>query len=75
MKARPQRHDVGQSLWLNFVEMADRHHLIPEDYLSRVFFYQRRLLARGHFWKVMSVRTKPFPRLIELLRPLLPDSR
>ena len=65
---------------LDLNEMEDRHHLTfdtfeegkltLEEYLSRVVFYQKRSFTRVQFRKFMFAQSKPYPKMIELVRRL-----
>ena len=44
--------------------------LTLEEYLSRVVFYQRRSFTRVEFRHLMFAQSKPYPRMIELVRKL-----
>jgi putative hydrolase of the HAD superfamily len=64
----------------DFAEMEDRHHLAFEtyeegkltldEYLSRVVFFQKRAFSRDQFRRFMFAQSKPFPKMIELVRRL-----
>jgi putative hydrolase of the HAD superfamily len=65
---------------LNLKDMDDRHNMILdtyeigkltlEEYLSRVVFYQKRSFTRTQFRKFMFAQSKPYPKMIELVRRL-----
>jgi len=65
---------------LERAEMEDRHHLTfetfeegkltLEEYLSRVVFYQKRPFTRAQFRIFMFAQSKPYPKMIELIRRL-----
>ena len=65
---------------LDLDEMEDRHHLTfdtyevgkltLEEYLSRVVFYQKRSFTQAQFQKFMFAQSKPYPKMIELVRKL-----
>jgi putative hydrolase of the HAD superfamily len=65
---------------LNLKDMDDRHNMILdtyeigkltlEEYLSRVVFYQKRSFTRAQFRKFMFAQSKPYPKMIELVRRL-----
>jgi putative hydrolase of the HAD superfamily len=65
---------------LEFNEMEDRHHLTfatyeegkltLEEYLGRVVFYEKRPFTRTQFRKFMFDQSKPYPKMIELVRRL-----
>jgi HAD superfamily hydrolase (TIGR01509 family) len=60
--------------------MEDRHHLTfdtyeegkltLEEYLGRVVFYQKRPFTRTQFRRFMFTQSKPYPKMIELIRIL-----
>jgi putative hydrolase of the HAD superfamily len=41
-----------------------------EDYLNRVVFYQKQPFTRAQFQKFMFAQSKPYPKMIELVRKL-----
>jgi putative hydrolase of the HAD superfamily len=65
---------------LEWAEMEDRHHLTfdtyeegkltLEEYLDRVVFYRKRPFTRAQFRRFMFAQSKPYPRMIELIRKL-----
>jgi putative hydrolase of the HAD superfamily len=65
---------------LNWVEMENRHNqafdtyeegkLTLEEYLGRAVFYQKRPFTRIQFRKFMFAQSKPYPKMIELVRRL-----
>jgi len=65
---------------LDLAEMEDRHHLTfdtyeegkltLEDYLGRVIFYQKRPFSRTQFRRFMFEQSRPYPKMIELVRRL-----
>ncbi len=65
---------------LDLNEMEDRHHLTfdtcevgklsLEEYLRWVVFYRKRPFTRGQFRKFMFAQSKPYPKMIELVRQL-----
>ena len=65
---------------LNPEEMESRHNqafdtyeldkLTLEEYLSRVVFYQKRSFTRAQFRKFMFAQSKPYPKMLELVRRL-----
>jgi putative hydrolase of the HAD superfamily len=65
---------------LDFAELEDRHHLTFDtyeegkltltEYLDRVVFYKKRPFTRGEFRSFMFAQSKPYPRMIELIRKL-----
>lgn len=71
---------AAKSFVLDLDEMEARHHLTfdtyevgkltLEEYLSRVVFHRRRSFTQDQFRKFMFAQSKPFPRMIELIRKL-----
>ena len=65
---------------LNPEELESRHNqafdtyeldkLTLEEYLSRVVFYRKRSFTRAQFRKFMFAQSKPYPKMIELVRRL-----
>jgi len=65
---------------LNPEEMESRHNqafdtyelgkFTIEEYLSRVVFYEERPFTPAQFRKVMFAQSKPYPKMIELVRKL-----
>ena len=65
---------------LNQKEMEMRHEqifdtyeldkLTLEEYLSHVVFYQKRSFTRAQFQEIMFAQSKPYPKMIELIRQL-----
>jgi putative hydrolase of the HAD superfamily len=61
-------------------EINDRHNMILdtyemgkltiEEYLGRVVFYRKRSFTRAAFQKFMFAQSKPYPKMIELVRRL-----
>ena len=74
------RKRAAKAFDLDLNEMEDRHHLTfdtfeegkltLEEYLSRVVFYQKRSFTRVQFRKFMFAQSKPYPKMIELVRRL-----
>ena len=74
------RRRAAKNFQLNLTEMEDRHHLTfdtyeegkltLEEYLDRVVFYQKRAFSRDQFRRFMFAQSKPFPKMIELIRRL-----
>jgi putative hydrolase of the HAD superfamily len=74
------RRMAAKAFRLNWREMEDRHlmnvglfedgKLTLEDYLSRVVFYKKRSFTRGKFREFMFAQSKPYPRMIKLIRTL-----
>jgi HAD superfamily hydrolase (TIGR01509 family) len=71
---------AAKTFGLNPEEMESRHNqafdtyeldkLTLEEYLSRVVFYQKRSFTRAQFRKYMFAQSKPYPKMIELVRRL-----
>lgn len=65
---------------LNPEEMEKRHNqafdtyeldkLTIKDYLTRVVFYEKRPFTQAQFRKFMFAQSKPYPKMIELVRKL-----
>jgi putative hydrolase of the HAD superfamily len=65
---------------LELAEMENRHHLTfgiyeegkltLEEYLGRVVFYQKRPFTPAQFRRFMFAQSKPYPKMIELVRQL-----
>jgi putative hydrolase of the HAD superfamily len=65
---------------LNLKEMDNRHNqafdtyelgkLNIEEYLNHVVFYEKRSFTRAQFQKFMFAQSKPYPKMIELVRRL-----
>lgn len=65
---------------LNQEEMENRHNLVfdtyelgkldIEEYLRRVVFYEKRSFTPAQFRKFMFAQSKPYPKMIELVRRL-----
>jgi putative hydrolase of the HAD superfamily len=65
---------------LNWSEMQARHSLVFEiheegkltfdEYLNLVVFYEKRSFTRAQFRRFMCDQSKPFPKMIDLLRRL-----
>jgi putative hydrolase of the HAD superfamily len=65
---------------LNWSEMQARHSLVFEiheegkltfnEYLSQVVFYEKRPFTRAQFRRFMCDQSKPFPKMLDLLRQL-----
>jgi len=74
------RRRAATNFKLQLAEMEDRHHLTfdtyeegkltLEEYLGRVVFYQKRPFTRAQFRKFMFAQSKPYPKMIELVRRL-----
>lgn len=65
---------------LDWKDIEDRHHLTfdtyeegkitLDEYLSRVIFYKKRSFTRAQFRQFMFDQSKPFPKMIDLIRDL-----
>ncbi len=65
---------------LDWTEMQARHSLVFEiheegkltfdEYLSHVVFYEKRPFTRARFRRFMCDQSKPFPKMLDLLRQL-----
>jgi putative hydrolase of the HAD superfamily len=65
---------------LNPEEMEKRHNqafdtyeldkLTIEEYLNRVVFYEKRSFTQAQFRKFMFAQSKPYPKMVELVRKL-----
>ena len=65
---------------LNAEEMEKRHNqafdtyeldkLTIEEYLNRVVFYEKRSFTQAQYRKFMFAQSKPYPKMIELVRSL-----
>jgi putative hydrolase of the HAD superfamily len=65
---------------LELAELEDRHHLTfdtyeegkltLEEYLDRVVFYEERPFTQAQFREFIFAQSKPFPKMIELVRRL-----
>ena len=65
---------------LEWAEMEERHglnfniyeegKLTLEEYLGRVVFYRKRPFTRADFRRFMFAQSKPYPKMIELVRKL-----
>jgi putative hydrolase of the HAD superfamily len=65
---------------LEWAEMEERHglnfniyeegKLTLEEYLGRVVFYRKRPFTRAEFRRFMFAQSKPYPKMIELVRKL-----
>jgi putative hydrolase of the HAD superfamily len=74
------RRRAATSFKLDLAEMEDRHHLTFDnyeegkltlkEYLNRVVFYRKRAFSRDQFRRFMFAQSKPFPKMIELVRRL-----
>ena len=74
------RERAAANFKLNLPEMEDRHHLTfdtyeegkltLEEYLDRVVFYKKRPFTQAQFRQFMFAQSKPYPKMIELVRRL-----
>ncbi len=65
---------------LDLSEMEERHHIVfdtyeegkltLDEYLAWVVFYKKRPFTRTKFRKFMFAQSKPYPKMIELVRQL-----
>ena len=72
------RRRAAKNFKLPWAEMEDRHRLVFEtheegkitfeEYLGRVVFYQKRPFTRAQFRRFMFAQSKPYPKMIELVR-------
>jgi HAD superfamily hydrolase (TIGR01509 family) len=78
----PARKRAATYFKLKLDEMEARHHLTfdtyeegkitLEEYLNRVVFYQARPFTQAQFREFMFAQSKPYPKMIELVRQLKP---
>jgi putative hydrolase of the HAD superfamily len=71
---------AARTFGLNAEELENRHHqafdtyevgkLTIEEYLSRVVFYEKRPFTPAQFRKFMFAQSKPYPKMIALVRNL-----
>jgi len=71
---------AARAFGLNPEEMENRHNqafdtyelgkLTIEEYLSRVVFYEERVFTPAQFRRFMFAQSKPYPKMIELVRQL-----
>jgi putative hydrolase of the HAD superfamily len=74
------RKGAAKTFGLNIKEMDDRHNMIIdtyeigkltlEEYLDWVVFYRNRPFTHAQFRKFMFAQSKPYPKMIELVRRL-----
>ena len=74
------RKRAAKNFNLKWAEMQDRHGLnfaaheegrvTFKDYLNRVGFYKKRSVTRAEFWRFIFTQSKPYPKMIELIRNL-----
>ncbi len=74
------RREAAKKFGLDYEELNERHHLTYDtyesgklslkEYLDRIVFYQKREFAREDFREFMFAQSKPFPRMIELVKSL-----
>jgi putative hydrolase of the HAD superfamily len=78
--AHQARRRAAAAFKLNYSEMQSRHELTfdtyeegkitLEEYLGRVVFYKKRAFTLAQFRRFMFAQTKPYPRMIALIREL-----
>jgi putative hydrolase of the HAD superfamily len=71
---------AAQEFDLNLEEMEKRHNqafdtyeldkLTIKEYLNRLVFYEKRPFTQAQFRKFMFAQSKPYPKMIELVRKL-----
>jgi len=74
------RKSAAKKFGLNPEELGKRHNqafdtyeldkLTIKDYLNRVVFYEKRPFSQAQFRKFMFAQSKPYPKMIELVRKL-----
>src|ERR1019366_6280962 len=74
------RRRAARNFNLNYAEMEDRHVLnfaaheegrvTFQEYLNRVVFYKKRSFTRAQFRAFMFTQSKPFTKMIDLVRKL-----
>jgi putative hydrolase of the HAD superfamily len=74
------RKQAAKTFNLNLKELDNRHNqmfdtyelgkLNLQDYLNYVVFYEKRNFTRAQFQNFMFAQSKPFPKMIELIRRL-----
>ena len=74
------RKEAAKKFELDYEEMNERHHLTYDtyesgklslkEYLDRVVFYDERSFSHDEFKAFMFEQSKPFPKMIELIRSL-----
>jgi len=75
------RKRAAKKFHLNTEELKRRHNqafdtyeegkLTIAEYLSRVVFYEKRLFTPSRFRNFMFAQSKPYPKMIELIRRLI----
>ncbi len=75
-----EREAACKTFSLDYEDMNERHHLTfdtyeegklsLDEYLDRVVFYQERPFSRADFKQYMYSQSKPYPRMIDLVRKL-----
>jgi putative hydrolase of the HAD superfamily len=78
--SRQARKRAATTFNLESAEMEDRHHLVLEtfeeakltleEYLDWVVFYRKRTFTRAQFQRFMFAQSKPYSRMLELVRTL-----
>jgi len=74
------RRRAAKNFNLKWAEMQDRHSLnfaaheegrvTFKNYLNRVVFYEKRSFTRAEFRRFIFTQSKPYPKMIELIRNL-----
>ncbi len=77
---RSMRKRAAETFGLDADDMDDRHHLTfdtyelgklsLDEYLDRMVFYKERRFSREEFKEFMFAQSKPFPRMLDLIRGL-----
>lgn len=77
---RQARKRAATTFNLELAEMEDRHHLVfetfeedklsLEEYLDWVVFHRKRTFTRTQFQRFMFAQSKPYSRMLELVRKL-----
>ncbi len=77
---RSMRKRAAETFGLDADEMDERHHLTfdtyelgkltLDEYLDRMVFYEERRFSRDEFKEFMFAQSKPFPRMLDLVRAL-----
>ena len=77
---RSMRKQAAETFHLDKDDMDDRHHLTfdtyelgklsLDEYLDRMVFYKERPFPREEFKEFMLAQSKPFPRMLNLIRGL-----
>lgn len=77
---RKCRKKAAEFFALDLEELEERHHLTFDtyeagklslhEYLNRIVFYEKRSFTRDQFQQFMFDQSKPFPKMIEMIRML-----